>query len=303
MNPRETIFEEFIDEFEIEQAIPLEFVGYVPGEDLLDTTVSNYFKDPSCLYNKFKMRSTVGTEHLAKISRLPTNAELAYCFQNVPDVYFRTDFFAKHTDIVHAIVALDDCEDTISLGREAISSDSSPDTASVEDVDLRDIEYEDEQVSSSASWTNTGPYGPSSSRSGRASAPGGAVIADTGGRSGVTTAAKATATLPSGGTLVVPGTSPAGRLSEARLTNYLDLVEVALLRQIMSKSTAFFRALDDIHNLQSMVSRAATRIIHLRRELRGFDNEIVAGPVRIPRYVTDGVVGLNCKGGLMVVLT
>ena len=39
------------------------------------------------------------------------------------------------------------------------------------------------------------------------------------------------------------------------LSYYLDLVEVALLRQIWLRSPAFFRALDDIKGLQYQVSR------------------------------------------------
>lgn len=37
------------------------------------------------------------------------------------------------------------------------------------------------------------------------------------------------------------------------LSHYLDLVEVALLRQIYVRSPAFFRALDDIQALQYQV--------------------------------------------------
>lgn len=45
-----------------------------------------------------------------------------------------------------------------------------------------------------------------------------------------------------------------GRGQQERLSQYLDLVEVALLKQIWSRSPAFFRASDDIRALQEQVS-------------------------------------------------
>jgi hypothetical protein len=47
------------------------------------------------------------------------------------------------------------------------------------------------------------------------------------------------------------------------LSRYLDLVEVALLKQIWSKSTAFFRALDDIKGLQARVPASHLSFIPL----------------------------------------
>jgi len=67
------------------------------------------------------------------------------------------------------------------------------------------------------------------------------------------------------------------------LTSYLDLVEVALLRQIITRSPSFFRALDDINCLHSYVSRAAIRVIHIRRQLRQTKDGEVAGDIRIPK--------------------
>jgi hypothetical protein len=248
MNPRETMFEEFVDEFEIEQAYPLDFTGYVHVDEIVEESVrlSGYFKDPLCLYNRYKMGRSIGTQQLAKISRLPTNAEIGYCFKMVPDVYFRSDFSAKHTDIVHAILALEDKEQS-----------SARLTAASPGGNGSDVNVDTGKEGESVRVGDRNEQGENGRRSGD---PPVAVGRGVGG-----------------------GAGGEDKLSEARLTTYLDLVEVALLRQIMSKSPAFFRALDDIHNLQSMVSRAATRIMHIRRELRGFDNEIVAGPLRIPR--------------------
>jgi hypothetical protein len=45
------------------------------------------------------------------------------------------------------------------------------------------------------------------------------------------------------------------------LSYYMDLVEVALLRQIWLRSPAFFRALDDIKGLQQQVSRGYLLIV------------------------------------------
>lgn len=67
------------------------------------------------------------------------------------------------------------------------------------------------------------------------------------------------------------------------LSSYLDLVEVALLRQIIARSPSFFRALDDINSLHTLVSRAAVRVIHIRRQLRQTKEGEVAGDCRIPK--------------------
>jgi vacuolar protein sorting-associated protein 54 len=67
------------------------------------------------------------------------------------------------------------------------------------------------------------------------------------------------------------------------LTYYLDLVEMALLKQITIKSPFFFKALDDIHELQGKVSRAAARVASLRRDLKKFDTSCTSGALLIPK--------------------
>lgn len=67
------------------------------------------------------------------------------------------------------------------------------------------------------------------------------------------------------------------------LSRYLDLVEVALLKQIWQKSTAFFRALDDIKGLQVLVAAASGKLVTLRSSLRKADDGIAMSAMRIPQ--------------------
>lgn len=209
MNPRETILEEFMDEFEIEQSIPMEFTQVPAPVEVVDEGCGDYFLDPQCLYNKFRQRSSVQTQQLAKISRIPANTEVAFCFATVPELYFHPDFSIRNPETFQLILRNEERQLEIQNANEALSGDQSAPSQS-------------------------------SSKSKRSQ-------------------------------------------EDQTLTNYLDLVEVALLRQIMTKSPAFFRALDDIYDLQSMVSRAATRVIHIRRHLRDFDNSLTSGPMRLTK--------------------
>ena len=70
---------------------------------------------------------------------------------------------------------------------------------------------------------------------------------------------------------------------QERLTRYLDLVEVALLKHIWSRSPAFFRALDDIKGLQVQVVQASTCLAILRTKLQALDGDVASGAMRIPQ--------------------
>lgn len=67
------------------------------------------------------------------------------------------------------------------------------------------------------------------------------------------------------------------------LTRYLDLVELALLKQIWSRSPQFFKALDEIKALQFQVSQATTRLKTLRDRLREVDERVALTAIRIPQ--------------------
>jgi hypothetical protein len=208
MNPRETIFEEFVDEFEIEQSIPLEFAQLPTTPEVEDEGCGEYFLDPQCLYNKFRQRNSVNTQQLAKISRVPANAEVAFCFASVPEMFFHPDFSIRNPDTFQLILRNEERQQELQAVNDAINE-----------------ENHSSKVSSKSKRNQ----------------------------------------------------------EDQTLPNYLDLVEVALLRQIMTKSPAFFRALDDIYDLQSMVSRAATRVIHIRRHLREFNTSLTTGPMRLSK--------------------
>lgn len=207
MNPRETMLEEFMDEFEIEQSIPMDFVQQTQIVEPIDETCGNYFKDPQCLHNRFKQKNISNSHNLAKISRVPNNTEVAFCFATVPELYFHPDFSIRNADTFQHIIKTEErTQELIATSNSQLSDDST--------------------LKSSKSKKQN---------------------------------------------------------EDTTLTNYLDLVEVALLKQIMTKSPAFFRALDDIYDLQSMVSRAATRVIHIRRHLRESNNSIITGPMRLSK--------------------
>ena len=67
------------------------------------------------------------------------------------------------------------------------------------------------------------------------------------------------------------------------LSRYLDLVEVALLKHIWSRSPAFFRALDDIKGLQEQVQQASSSLRTLRIRLHALDEETAVAAMRIPQ--------------------
>ena len=68
-----------------------------------------------------------------------------------------------------------------------------------------------------------------------------------------------------------------------RLSRYLDLVEVALLRQIWTRSPDFFRALEDIRSLELQVVKAVIHVKGLRSELENADEAIALGAIQIPK--------------------
>ena len=80
-----------------------------------------------------------------------------------------------------------------------------------------------------------------------------------------------------------------GRVSnkqQENLSRYLDLVEIALLKHIWSRSPAFFRALDDIKGLQTQVQAASSCLTRLRIRLQSIDEETAVGAMRIPQMYT-----------------
>jgi vacuolar protein sorting-associated protein 54 len=68
-----------------------------------------------------------------------------------------------------------------------------------------------------------------------------------------------------------------------RLSRYLDLVEVALLRQIWTRSPDFFKALEDIRSLELQVVKAVIHIKGLRTVLHDADESLAVGPIQIPK--------------------
>ena len=67
------------------------------------------------------------------------------------------------------------------------------------------------------------------------------------------------------------------------LSRYLDLVEVALLRQIWYRSPAFFKALDDIKGLQYHVYEAIKLVKMARNKLTVADKAATSDSMRIPK--------------------
>lgn len=76
---------------------------------------------------------------------------------------------------------------------------------------------------------------------------------------------------------------PASHAKQDQLSRYLDLVEIALLRQIWIRSPAFFRALDDMKGLQAQVASAMTHIGQLRGQIQKLDEDLAQSALRIPQ--------------------
>jgi len=70
---------------------------------------------------------------------------------------------------------------------------------------------------------------------------------------------------------------------QEHLAQYLDLVELALLKQIWTRSPQFFKALDEIKALQFQVSQATSRLKVLRERLREVDEDVALTAIRIPQ--------------------
>jgi len=73
-----------------------------------------------------------------------------------------------------------------------------------------------------------------------------------------------------------------GNAQQKRLSDYLDLVENALLQQIWSRSTDIFNALDDIKGQQEHVTSAMSSVDRLRGHLREMDTQVASSALHIP---------------------
>jgi vacuolar protein sorting-associated protein 54 len=74
----------------------------------------------------------------------------------------------------------------------------------------------------------------------------------------------------------------ASEVAQEKLSYYLDLVEVALLRQIWSRSPAFFRALDNLKGLQHDVHDAIKELKQVRYRMYQLSEHSVAPAMKIP---------------------
>ncbi|CAN0141378.1 unnamed protein product, partial [Scytosiphon promiscuus] len=75
----------------------------------------------------------------------------------------------------------------------------------------------------------------------------------------------------------------AGAEQPERLAHYLDLVEVCLLKQISHRSDALFEGLKTSQDLQTHVGGACTTLYQLRESMRCMQQEVLAGPMRVPQ--------------------
>jgi hypothetical protein len=70
---------------------------------------------------------------------------------------------------------------------------------------------------------------------------------------------------------------------QEKLSHHLDLVEMALLKQIWSRSPAFFRALDDLKGLQSKVIETNNYLTSLRKNMQLVDQDVAVSAMQIPK--------------------
>ena len=196
----------------------------------------------------------------------PTS-DVSYCFAHVPEIYFNPELSLNHTGIFSEPERLDsdkkgeeddsDASDTIDNMRNHKHS------GGLYTVDLDNDDLDD---TTDGEGNSSSPDIPLNRHN---------------------IAANLLNVAKFGGKGVLKNGRDFGKLfnmeTARTLSKYLDLVEVALLRQIITRSPSFFRALDDINSLHSCVSRAAIRVIHIRRQLRHVKDGEVEGDIRIPK--------------------
>jgi vacuolar protein sorting-associated protein 54 len=262
MNPRESALENLMDEFTIEQNQPLDCIS---APDIMTSSSSHsssssthsmsasshgalislslytsssldmeqlrelivrmrgIFKDYNsihCSHTNGKNISSNGSRLGISTNLIPSSAEdVAACFKEVPDVYFRSDFSLQSPEIF-----------VLTLGSRA-------------------------QLLT-GNWVQHGDS---------------------------TEASVMKANHPDKDKSIKFNSNSK---QQEQLSRYLDLVEVALLKHIWSRSPAFFRALDDIKGLQAQVQQASSCLRTLRVKLQALDEETAVGAMRIPQMYT-----------------
>lgn len=71
--------------------------------------------------------------------------------------------------------------------------------------------------------------------------------------------------------------------TQERLSQYLDVVETCLLKQISSRSQHFFEALTTLQDVRDRLAQACRQVLRLRAGLHDIDRKTVMGMIRIPR--------------------
>ncbi|KAM3577725.1 hypothetical protein VYU27_000269 [Nannochloropsis oceanica] len=71
--------------------------------------------------------------------------------------------------------------------------------------------------------------------------------------------------------------------TQERLSQYLDVVETCLLKQISSRSQHFFEALTTLQDVRDRLAQACRQVLNLRAGLHDIDRKTVMGMIRIPR--------------------
>lgn len=72
-------------------------------------------------------------------------------------------------------------------------------------------------------------------------------------------------------------------IQQEKLSKYLDVVELALLNNIWIRSSSFFRVLDDIRVLQTLVSQGYNFVTSLRSKYQKFSERMALTVLRIPK--------------------
>eukprot|EP01040_Poterioochromonas_malhamensis_P006829 gene6829-7360_t len=158
---------------------------------------------------------TQSPHHSSSKAKRLANEEVRYCYREVPEIFFRTDFTLSRQEIFN----------------QALLSFEMDRSESFDSIDLQRSDGDEEGLKRT-SQSKTGKKSP--------------------------------------------------RLQD-KLSVYLDLVEVALLRQIWSRSPAFFRALDDLKGLQYEVHEAIQILLLLRRKLFTLNEKRIKQSLVVPK--------------------
>ena len=254
MNPRETVLENMMDEFSIDQNQPLD---YISAPDISMSSSSHSSSSST--------HSMSASSHGA-LAALSLYSSSSLDLEQLKEVIVRMRRIYRDYNTIHS----PHTNGRGPSGRSSLNSNLAPSSAEDVAICFREVPA----VFFRADFTLQSPETFSLTLGSRGQLLNGDWV-------------------PEKSSDITMDENDSGRRSKAHsnkqqesLSRFLDLVEVALLKHIWSRSPAFFRALDDIKGLQAQVLQASNCLSSLRIRLQAMDEETAVGAMRIPQMHT-----------------